>query len=95
MDLNSTLADMGKVLVIAKPHWPWFLYVAIFAFMGEVGKRKVFSVENAARMEREADKLWNLSTAGKFFASDTVRVPPDDRRSSRRLDPRNAYGKGH
>ncbi len=68
MDLDSTLIDLGKALAVAKPHWPWFMYVAIFAFIGEVSKRRIYTPANIARMQREADRLWNLGKGGKFFA---------------------------
>ena len=78
MDIAGILSDTQLVLAFMGPHWPFFLYTFLFAFVGEVSKRQVFTPENKLAMKVQANKFWNHSTLGKAWACVIlafVRVP--------------------
>lgn len=59
MDIAGIINDLTKILALVKPHAPWIGYLFLFAFVGEVSKRHLYSPGNVARLQRDADKLWN------------------------------------
>lgn len=68
MDLDSLFASFGKLYTLVKPHGPFFLYMFIFAFIGEVSKRKLFTKTNIKAMEKTADKLWNQGKSSRILS---------------------------
>lgn len=78
MTLESVFTDLNKILVIAGPHWPFFVYTGMFAFVGEVMKRQVLTPANEAKLEKEASRWWNRKGVGYFVAVcilTTTRIP--------------------
>lgn len=68
MTLDSVLTDLGKLYVLAAPHWPFFAYTALFAFVGEVMKRQVITPTNTVKLEKHADIWWNRKGFGYVIA---------------------------
>lgn len=69
MDFAVIYAELVKVVAVAAPHWYFFAYAFILAFLGEISKRYVFTERNIASMEKLGTKLWNVGGFSRISAT--------------------------